>query len=121
MPEEVTIREDLQIVHVRSYADVTAKDLKWTLESILRIREERGFTRVLIDATNVSSYPPTVSVFDFAGQAAESLRKTGIRVSIVVAPDMREETAFFETAARNRGGNIGVFASTEAALAWLAQ
>jgi hypothetical protein len=121
LPEEVTMREDLELIHVRSYADVTNKDFKRTLDSILGIREERGFAKVLVDATKVTSYPATLSVFDFARLAADSLRGKGIRVSVVVALDQRDETEFFETAARNRGGSIRVFDSTDAALAWLAE
>ena len=119
MPEEVSVRDDLNIIQIRSHGIVTAADFANTLESILGIREARGISRVLIDATAVESYPATLSIFDFGGQAADSLRGKGIKIAVVVAATKIEETGFFQTVARNRGGNIGVFESSDDALTWL--
>ena len=44
MPEEVTTREDLQVIQVKSYPDITIEDFKKTLDaahrwaSLLRLR-----------------------------------------------------------------------------------
>ncbi|MCP4296394.1 MAG: hypothetical protein GY786_12370 [Proteobacteria bacterium] len=117
MPEKVTLDEDLGIVRIESYGDVTAEDLRATLASALRIHQERGLTRGFVDETKVTSYPSTFSIHDFGLQAAELLR--GIKVAIAAHPGIITDPGFFETVARNRGANLRVFDSPDAALAWL--
>ena len=119
MPEEVTVREDLQVIQVTSCDDVTTEDFNNTLNSILKILEDRSLTKVFVDGTAVTSYPPTFPVFDFGSKVAESLR--GVRVAIVATRNRLNESSFFETVARNRGGNVKIFDSPDTALAWLSE
>ena len=117
MPEEVTIREDLQVIHVRSRGDITTEDFKKSLDAILRIRQAQGLTKVFVDATKATSYPSTTSIFVFGSEAVEPLR--GIKLAIASPPGIRDDPAFFETVTRNRGAVVRSFDSPDAALAWL--
>ena len=119
MPEEVTIREDLKVIQVTSHGVVTEEDFKATLDAILRIREEQGLTKVFVDATKVTSYPSTISIYEFGSKAAAILK--GIQVDIAVPPGIRETPVFFENVTRNRGAYISTFDSPEVALARLTQ
>ena len=112
-----TADEDLDIVRIESYGDVTTEDLRATLELALRFHEERGLTRGFVDATKVTSYPSISSIFDFGSQAAASI--SGIKVAIAAPPGMLDDPVFFETVARNRGAKLRVFDTPDAALAWL--
>ena len=118
MPETVTFDEDLKIVRIDSYGDVTIEDLRSTLASALKLHKERGLSRGFIDATKVTSYPSTSSIFDFGSQGVDQLR--GLRIAIA-APSgkLLVDPVFFETVTRNRGANVRIFDSTDAALAWL--
>jgi hypothetical protein len=118
MPEEVTIREDLQVIEVKSYGDITLGEFKKTLESLIRLRDTQGLTKVLVDTAGVTSYPSTYPIFEFGEQLAESLR--GVNIAIVVVAETRADSTFFRTVVLNRGGNVGVFDSAADALAWLA-
>ena len=117
MPEDVTVREDLQVIQVVSHGDITFDDLKTTLKAILRFKENQGLNKVLVDGTSAKSYPSKVPVFEFGKQVAESLR--GIMVAIVVTPETRNQSVFFETVARNRVCDIRTFDTLDAAIAWL--
>ena len=117
MPEEVTVIEDLQIIKVDSYGDVTAEDLKESLEAVVRIRQERGFTRVFVDATKETSLPDTFSAFKFGERMANAIR--GLRVAVVGSKMLAKDLEFIQTVAQNRGGIIQVFDTKEDALAWL--
>ena len=119
MPETVSVDEDLGIVRIESYGDVTVEDLKGTLASALKTHHERGLSRGFVDATRVTSYPSTASIFDFGSQAADRLGS--LRIAIAGPPWMLATPVFFETVTRNRGASIRVFDSTKAALAWLTQ
>ena len=117
MPEEVTIREDLQVIQVKSSGDITMEDFSKTLDAILRIREDRGLAKVFVDATEVTSYPTTIHIFKFGSEAAEPLQ--GISLAIASPPGKRDEPVFFETVTRNRGARVRAFDSPDTALAWL--
>lgn len=117
MPEEVTIREDLQVIQVTSWDDITTADFKKTLYEILKIRQAQGLTNVFVDATKVTSYPPTVSIFNFGSEAANALMD--IQLAIAVAPGTPDDPKFFENVTSNRGANVRVFDTPDAALAWL--
>jgi len=119
MPEEVTIGNDLETIQVKSCGDITLEDLKKTLDSILRIKEDRGLTKVFVDTTTVTSYPSTFPVFEFGAQAACSLR--GVKIAIVAVSGTRNDVRFFETVVRNRGGDVSLFDSPTAALAWVTE
>jgi hypothetical protein len=119
MPEEVTIRKDLEVIQVESCGNITTEDFQKTLDTILRIRQDQGLTKVFVDATKATSYPSTMPIHDFGSQVADLLR--GLKVAIVVVPGTRNESMFFETVARNRGGNVSLFDSPAAVLAWLTE
>ena len=59
MPEEVSIKEDFQIIHIKSINEVTVRDLKLTLSKILKFKEEKGFTRIFVDHSETTSFPRT--------------------------------------------------------------
>jgi len=117
MPETVTVDENLGIVRIESYGDVTAEDLRASLASALKIHRERGLSRGFVDATKVTSYPSTIQIYGFGSQAAEPLK--GLRLAIAAPPGMHDDPTFFETVVRNRGAIVRVFDSPDAALAWL--
>jgi hypothetical protein len=117
MPEEVTVRDDLKVIQVVSHGDITHEDLTATLEAILGFQEDRGFKRVLVDGAGATSYPSTLPVFDFGSEVAVSL--AGTKVAIMIKREMRGQAEFFVTVARNRGANVSLFDTREAALSWL--
>jgi len=72
---------------------------------------------VLVDGSAVTSYPSTWPVFEFGERAAGLLR--GMKIAIVVTLEARHLSSFFETVALNRGANVKLCDTLEAALAWL--
>ena len=117
MPEDVTVLEDLQIIQVHSYGDVTLDDLEGSLEAIIRIREERGLSRVFVDATEETSLPPAFSAYEFGKQIADFVR--GLRVAVVGSKMLAEDMRFIETVAQNREAVLKIFETVEDALTWL--
>jgi hypothetical protein len=119
MPEKVTIREDLEVIQVDSYGEVSALDLQQSLEEVAMIRDERGFSRVLVDATEETSLPSTMPAFLFGSELARMMGP--MKVAVVGTPKLNNEIRFIETVARNRGAQLRVFGSAEAAFTWLAE
>ena len=117
MPERVTIREDLQIIQVDSFGDVTIDDLMASLQTIVKIHQEREIRKVFIDARKQTSLPSTAPNFEFGSRMAQAER--GMRVAVAASPELKAKLEFIATVAENRGAIIQIFDSVEEALAWL--
>ncbi len=117
MPEKVSVWEELQVIQVDSYGDVTSADLMASMAEVLRIREERGISKVFVDATGETSLPPTTPVFEFGSELANAFR--GVKFAVVTSPQTEHDLRFLETVTRNRGAKVRMFVSREDALEWL--
>ncbi len=117
MPWKITIRKDLRIIQIESSGEVNVEDLNKSLEDVVKIRRERGFTRVFIDATKVTSVPSTLPIFKFASEVAATIQD--VKFAIAKSPNLERDIKFIETVAVNRGAQVSVFDSEDAALAWL--
>ncbi len=117
MPETVTYRGDMNIIQVDSFDVVSEADLKHTLETVMKLREEHGTTRVFIDASKQSSMPSPVSLFQFGNDMAAHVRD--MRFAVYFLPGMVRDLAFLEDVAVNRGVQVKRFEAADAALQWL--
>ena len=117
MPEKVSIREDLQVIQVDSYGDVTAEDLTESLDTVIRVNKERGLSKVFVDATQETSHPNTLPVFEFGSELARSTR--GMKIAILHTSQQVDNLRFLESFAMSRGARIKLFSTSENALGWL--
>ena len=117
MPERVSILEDLKIIKVDSYGDVSIADLKQSMEKVIKIHQEKGLTKVFIDASKETDLPSTFPVFDFGTELAQILGK--LKFAVVTAPKLKGILRFLETVTVNRGAQVRMFDSADSALAWL--
>ena len=119
MPESVTVREDAQVIQVNSWGEITIEDLQESLNAIVEIHRERGYKRILVDATREQSLPSTTQIFDFASQIAEYL--SGMKLAVAISKRTQTDLQFIETVARNRGMQMTLHDSIDSALSWLAR
>ena len=89
MPQTAAVREDLQIIQIDGYGEVTPEDLKESLEAALRIHQERGLTKVFVDATRMTSFPSTLPTIEFGSDLAEEPAR-GLRFAVVSVPEMHD-------------------------------
>ena len=118
MPEDVTVLEGQEIIKVHSWGIIKPRDLWKTLQTVMRIHDESGLRKVLVDATGENTFPATGDVFDFGEELAKAHDK-GMQFAIVTSPGTALDLQFLETVARNRGGFVQNFMSEEEALIWL--
>ena len=119
MPEVVTVNETLGIIEVRSYGEVSEQDLARSREQVSDIMREQGIMKVLVDAREETSLPSTFPLFLFGSSFAQSDILRSMTLAAVVSEMTKKHLAFIETVARNRGVEIRIFDSMDAALAWL--
>jgi hypothetical protein len=117
MPEEVSILEDLGIIRVDSYGEVTEGDLLASMEEVLAIHKERGISRVFVDASRETSLPSTLPLHHFGSVLSQDAMVLKIAVSASAA--VHDVLRFLETVTQNRGMQVKIFENREEALAWL--
>jgi hypothetical protein len=81
---------------------------------------EKRIPRLLIDARNLTGFavPGTFERFHM-GESFAAAAKAGLKVVLVVSPEMIDPERFGLTVARNRGLNGNVFSTAEEAITWL--
>ncbi|MGI9315906.1 MAG: hypothetical protein ACR2QW_01125 [bacterium] len=119
MPEKISILEDLRIIRVDSFGEVTASDLQASLTEVLAIHCERGINNVLVDSTHEASYPPNFPLFEFGSNLAADARH--MRFAVATSPATRPAATLVKQVAANRGLILQLFDSVETAIESLLQ
>ncbi len=119
MPQMVTVREDLNVIHVESYGDVTADDLRLSMEAVVKFHQNCNISKLFINATYEQSLPTTMPLFDFGAKVARVLGT--LKIAVAKSPKTAEKRRFMETVIRNRGADLRIFDSKDAALKWLTE
>ncbi len=117
MAEEVTIREDLPIIQVDHQGELTKSELMDTLEAVDTINREKGISDVLINAVKLQKLPSITITYNFGSELVSKVMH--MKFAIVMQPELREELEFLVNVIQNRGGQVQLFDSEEAALDWL--
>ncbi len=121
MPEIITVFQDLGIIQIESFGVLSAKDLLKSRQSVSEICQERGFTKILVDATKITSFPSTLQLFEHSVDLAELDMPENTKYAIVISEKTKADSKFIETAAINRNVKMRNFESRDQALAWLAE
>ena len=119
MPETVEVLGDLAVIQIRFFGAVTEEDLLKSRESVSKIYQELKLTKVLVDATAVTSLPRTLSIFDHGVSLSGTGLPSKAKFAVVISEAVKNDAYFLETVARNRSANLKNFESREEALAWL--
>jgi hypothetical protein len=119
MPEVVTVREDQGIIEVRSYDEVSERDLTVSRDRVAEIIREKGIKEILVDARDLTSLPPTFALFLFGKSFADDEALRTVKLAAVVSEKTTKDMSFIETVVRNRGVAMRIFESMEAAISWL--
>jgi hypothetical protein len=117
MPEMVNVDKEQGIILIDSSNLVDTDDLSKSLETVLQIAQDTGFTKVLVDTSTLILLPSLLHLHLFAEELS---RKTqGFKHAIVVSEHSPKDLGHIETAAMNRGVHIQMFTSKTDALNWL--
>ena len=119
MPERVSVREDIGVIVVHSFGEVTEQDISESQEVVLKYARERNYTKILVDASEETSLPSTMKLFDVGTRISGSDILRTMRFAVVISEDTKDDIAFLETLLVNRGILIRIFHSMDTALAWL--
>lgn len=116
MPEEITINQELKIIEVMSYGDVTREESMASVKTLEELISKTGIKRVLSDTREQQSVPSATDIYNFASSLPRDMK------CAVVLSDYQTtavDVEFADTVAHNRGILIKKFSSREDALEWL--
>lgn len=117
MPEKISVLEDLQIILVNSYGEVSASDLESSLDRVLALHAKHNIDRVLVDSTHGANYPDNFPLFEFGSNLATKAKR--LKIAVAVSPSTRPAISLIKQVAANRGVIIEIFDSIESAISSL--
>jgi predicted lipoprotein len=119
MPETITVHDDLEIIEVHSFGQVTKEDLLQSLQAVDQIYQTRGYNKVLIDAQEEEGIPNTIDLFMFSASMEKAyIGKTG-RFAVVISEATRKDLEFLAKTTQKRGMKVNTFMSVDEAIDWL--
>jgi len=120
MPESVEVLEELGVIIITSVGQITEHDLRLSRITVRKICQQRGHTKILVDATRQRNRLPTMAAFEHATILARDDSFRMARHAIVASEHTEKDLYFLETVANNRGARVRSFPTREDALSWLA-
>jgi hypothetical protein len=117
MPEMVSFDNEHEIILIESSDLVGTDDLSKSLETVLRVAQNTGFTKVMVDTSKLVLLPSLLHLHIFAEELSKKTK--GFKHAIVVSEQSPKTLEHIETAAMNRGTDIQIFTSRTDALNWL--
>ena len=119
MPELIECLKDKRIIKITSYGEITEIDLQKSREQVINICSEHGYTKILVDATNLSEKLPIIPAFNHGLSLAKNFTLRKARHAFVVNKENSKVIDFIVTVAINRGANTKLFYSIDEAERWL--
>lgn len=110
----VTVEQERRFLRFQFDADATLADWKEAQAIFMRLAQETGIGRALVDIRKQAEAEPQIELFEFGRNIP-----SGMAFAVLSAPG-RDDHAFVETVALNRGKNVRLFfGPEEEAIEWL--
>ena len=119
MPFEISLDEERAMIVARHYGKITVDEINVSRSKIGRIAQERGWSRVFIDAREIRTRFSVTEVFELGTTNVDHGFTWSMKLAIIVEDVDLENARFYETVSQNRGTNVRLFESEQEALAWL--
>ena len=122
MPSDIRYDKSSGLIEIVLSGEVTGPELREAVQKRIALQRETGAVGVLTDASETQTSPSTMDLFDLPSHLypeQDQRRRTVIALILPHAEGPKEMAVFLETASRNRGWQMQVFANRQSALAWL--
>ena len=116
MPDLLNINEELGIIEIHSFGEITIKEAAQSMKDCVRISKEKNIDKVLVDASSLTKIPGIVDIFQFFSDFPKELT-----IALVIPQDSftKDTFSFGENVAVNRGKNVKLFFDLNDAKEWL--
>jgi hypothetical protein len=121
MPFEINARPEISAIEIRMSGRLTIEELRTLIVEVTSLAKTTGIRRALADCRDYEGGTSLGEVYFLTKDITE--RAAHLRgPEAIIAPTSTRAAAdveFYAMAARNRGSNVCVFATREAAVEWL--
>ena len=100
---------------VRVEGEWTEKAIQQAIDDVADVTRANGYTRVLVDALNLSAPSAEINRYLAGQHIAKTCR--GLQVAVVYPKEL--DTGFTQVTAANRGAQMAVFSDLASAERWL--
>jgi hypothetical protein len=123
MPMNTRDVEDVKVVEIVLAGLLTDRDLQELVGVPVALGREKGATLYLCDCSQVEVADSIATLYSLIElyDAIRIDRRWKQAVLLPAAPSTHADLDFYETAARNRGFEVRVFAERDEALGWLTE
>ncbi len=118
MSYSINSDEDHQCVFVSYEGEMPPVEFSAARYEAYGVLDQRGWNRLVVDATQLRSVPRAAELFDLA-QALSSSASRPTRVALVVRPEQVRPARFVERIARKGRFFLTYFLNPEKATAWV--
>lgn len=118
MPYQSEVDERLGIVKIKYHDVVSLADRKEARSDVVRLTQEYGFPRALIDMRHCQMALSTMEIYEFGSTFNEAGLYPNIRIGGIIS-SQDDDDKFLEAVAGNRSATIKFFLNEGEALAWL--
>ncbi len=121
MPWETRYLPEEKIIEIIFEGTFTLTSLAKILDNVLELVEKEHAYLVLGDCQKIEHSNTAFNIYDIPKEYENRQVNRRIREAMIlpVDKDARQNVEFYETVCRNRGFNVRVFETREAALNWL--
>ena len=113
MHATITVDEQRRFLRFQFDPCATVSDWKEAQAAFLRLSEETGIRRALVDVRKQTTAGPQLELFEFGRHIP-----SGMAFAVLTDPH-RGDHEFVETVALNRGKKVRLFGSEQQAIEWL--
>lgn len=117
MPEEVSISENRKYIIIRSFGEASVDELKKTIREVMRVHQEYGIAKVIVDSTQRDILPTFIDALEGAKYLGETTKGT-IKFAIIVRNTPSDHDLFMQAAMVHQT-QISYFDNYESAMKWL--
>ena len=109
------------MIVARHFGKLSIEEINVSRRQIGRIARERGWHRIFIDAREIRTRFSVTEVFELGATNGDHGFTWSMKLAMLVQDVDLQNARFYETVSQNRGTNVRLFESEQAALAWLAE
>ena len=118
-PVDVAVVAHQDYVEVRYLGAFSLLRFKGQMEQSAKACQERKYSRLLVNITELSGYAPITFERHQIGTLGAQLTRGKLKVAVLGTKDQITSDQFTAQVARNRGGVVQTFVDRDEALRWL--
>jgi hypothetical protein len=118
MPDTIEVNEELGIIEIRSFGQVTREDIAASIAKAQATLKEKGIGKILVDTSEQDTMPGAHQLLPMFADFPRNLR---LALLVKQTQDTKKDVEFARNVGFTKGVDVKLFSDRQKALAWLAE